>query len=123
MPNLRRRLAGVVVLLGLAVAASCDSGGDGDAVDGASDDDSAAPTFERTAAAPLPTARTEVAGAALDGKIFVVGGFLENGAPSPLVDVYDPKTDTWAAGPPFPVAIHHVGIVAARGRVWVAGGF
>jgi hypothetical protein len=32
-----------------------------------------------TTGAPLPTPRSEIAGAALNGKVYIIGGFDENG--------------------------------------------
>ena len=53
-------------------------------------------------ATPAPTKRTEVAVAALNGKIYVVGGFEEPGfgnflnfAITPSLQEYDPSTDQW----------------------------
>ena len=81
-------------------------------------------------AAPAPTKRTEVAVAALDGKIYVVGGFEKpslgnvlNFAITPSVEMYDPATDRWASKAPLPVGLHHVGIGVAGGRLYVIGGY
>ncbi|MCP9452112.1 MAG: hypothetical protein NNA23_05455 [Nitrospira sp.] len=81
-------------------------------------------------AAPMPTKRTEVAAVALEGKIYVVGGFEKPGlsnmmnlAITSAVDVYDPVTDTWTAAAPLPVGLHHVGIGVVKGRVYVIGGY
>ena len=46
--------------------------------------------------APAPTKRTEVAAAALDGKIYVIGGFARGIAlTSALVEEYNPASDSW----------------------------
>ena len=82
------------------------------------------------AAAPLPTKRTEVAAAMLEGKIYVVGGFekpgvgnLLNFAITPSVEMYDPVTDRWTPKTPMPVGLHHVGIGVVDGRLYVIGGY
>jgi len=82
------------------------------------------------AAAPMPTKRTEVAAAVLDGKIYVVGGFekpslgnVMNLAITPSVEVYDPATDRWASKASLPVGLHHVGIGVVDGRLYVMGGY
>ncbi|MDF0667672.1 MAG: kelch repeat-containing protein [Nitrospira sp.] len=82
------------------------------------------------AAAPIPTKRTEAAAAALDGKIYVVGGFekpsfgnLLNFGITPSVEVYDPATDRWALKAPLPVGLHHVGIAVVDSRLYVIGGY
>ena len=81
-------------------------------------------------AAPMPTKRTEVAAAALDGKIYVVGGFEKPGlgnilnfAITPSVEMYDPVTDRWTSKAPMPVGLHHAGIGVADGRLYVIGGY
>ena len=78
--------------------------------------------------ASLPRARSELAAAALGGKIYVFGGcrvtsrgtrFLDR------VDVYDPSTDTWSAAPVnLPTARAAMYSVAVRaGMVHVIGGW
>lgn len=79
---------------------------------------------------PLPTKRTEVAAAALEGKIYVVGGFEKpslsnvlNFTITPSVEMYDPATDRWTSKRPLPVGLHHVGIGVAGGRLYIIGGY
>jgi N-acetylneuraminic acid mutarotase len=81
-------------------------------------------------AAPAPMKRTEVAAAAVGGKIYVVGGFEEpslgnvlNFAITPAVEEYDSSMDRWTAKAPMPVGLHHVGIGVVGGRVYVVGGY
>jgi N-acetylneuraminic acid mutarotase len=81
-------------------------------------------------AAPAPTKRTEVAAGSLRDKIYVVGGFeqpglsnLANLAISPLVEEYDPATDRWTTKAPLPVGLHHAGIGAVGGQLYVIGGY
>ena len=93
----------------------------------------AQPVQERGAwrtAASAPMKRTEVAAATAGGKIYVVGGFEEPGLGNVLnfaittaVEEYDPSTDKWTARAPMPVGLHHVGIGAAGGRLYVVGGY
>ncbi len=78
----------------------------------------------------MPTKRTEVAVAALDGKIYTVGGFekpslgnVMSFAITPTVEAYDPTMDQWASKAPLPVGLHHVGIGVAGGRLYVIGGY
>jgi N-acetylneuraminic acid mutarotase len=79
---------------------------------------------------PAPTARTEVAAAAVGNNIYVVGGFSEPSlgnikdlAITPLVEEYDSATDRWTARAPLPEGLHHVGIGVVGNRVYVIGGF
>jgi hypothetical protein len=57
--------------------------------------------------APMPTPRSEVAVAAVGGKIYVIGGFEGDGSTSDAVEVYDPATDTWTQAPSLPEPRHH----------------
>lgn len=80
--------------------------------------------------APAPTARTEVAVAALDGLIYVVGGFEQSNSwkiwqssVSTKVEVYDPVTNRWASRPDLPIGLHHAGAAVLDGALYVVGGF
>lgn len=80
--------------------------------------------------APVPTARTEVAAASLDGMVYVVGGLEEAGAQdltpvvvSHAVEVYDPVWNGWAAKAPLPQPLHHTGLAALDRHLYVIGGF
>lgn len=81
------------------------------------------PATNWTTRAELPTPRTEVACAALNGKIYLVGGFNQNNLALPQFDIYDPKADAWSRGADYPIAIHHTGIVAHAGALYVFGGY
>ena len=77
-----------------------------------------------------PTKRTEVAAAAIDGKIYVVGGIskpsLSNAldyAISRAVEVYNPVSNTWSTTTPLPEGRHHAGIAVLNGNLFVIGGF
>jgi N-acetylneuraminic acid mutarotase len=76
-----------------------------------------------TTARSLPVPRTEVGAAALDGRIYVVGGLTADGAGSAAVDVYDAASDSWRSAAPLPRPLHHVAVAAAAGRVFAVGGF
>jgi N-acetylneuraminic acid mutarotase len=74
--------------------------------------------------------RTEVAAAAVRGKIYVIGGFEEPSlgnilhfAITPAVEEYDPATDRWNVKASMPVGLHHVGIGVVAGRLYVVGGY
>ncbi|HBP88452.1 MAG TPA: galactose oxidase [Nitrospiraceae bacterium] len=81
-------------------------------------------------AAPAPIKRTEVAAAAVNGRMYVVGGFEEPGfgnflnfAITPALQEYDPSTDRWTTKAPMPVGLHHVGIGESGGKLYVIGGY
>ena len=76
------------------------------------------------AKAPMPAIRNEVAAAAINGKIYVLGGNV-GGGPADLArnEEYDPATDRWRARAPLPRGANHMNAVALNGKIYVAGGF
>jgi N-acetylneuraminic acid mutarotase len=72
--------------------------------------------------APVPTPRTEVAAAALDGKIYVIGGFDDGGTVA-TVEIYDPVTDSWSDGPQLPIAVNHAMAASGGGDLYLFGGY
>jgi len=73
--------------------------------------------------APLPVPRTEVAAAAANGQIFVVGGYLADGRSTDEVDIYLPKADRWLRAPDLPAEVNHAAAATSRGRIFVLGGY
>lgn len=73
--------------------------------------------------APVPTPRSEVAVAELDGFMFVIGGFGPDRSPSTAVEVYNPATETWSAAAPLPQPRHHAAAVSLDGKLYVFGGY
>lgn len=72
---------------------------------------------------PIPTNRTEVAGATLDGKIYIIGGIDITGSAVSTVEVYDPKADQWNASAPLPWPLHHAAAASYNGTLYVVGGY
>ncbi len=63
--------------------------------------------------ASMPTARSWHAAATLDGRIFAIGGTNASTAVAlTSVDMYDPATNTWSAGPPLPQPLRDVSAVS-----------
>jgi N-acetylneuraminic acid mutarotase len=75
----------------------------------------------------MPTPRTEVFGAAVDKKIFVIGGadYSKSGQREfDLVEMYDTETDKWiTSAKPLPQTTHHSVAAAYNGKIYVVGGF
>lgn len=103
-----------------------------DAPDGVTSPDQAAVTPSATEAAQqgaptaladVPLPRTEVAGAAWQDGIVVVGGIGEDRRASDAAHRWRPTDDTWAALPPLPSAVHHAAVVAVGEELWVIGGY
>src|SRR5262245_9121121 len=74
-----------------------------------------------TAKKPLPVARNEVALAAAGGKLYVVGGGIAGNA-VPMVDEYDPGSDTWRSRAPMPKGLDHLGIAVIDDKIYTVGG-
>jgi N-acetylneuraminic acid mutarotase len=76
-----------------------------------------------TMGSPMPTPRTEIAAALLDGKIYVVGGKTKTEL-TDVVEAYDPSLDTWNTNvSPLPFPMDHVGLDAYNGKLYLVGGF
>lgn len=77
---------------------------------------------------PLPVAMAEVGVAALDGKVYVVGGTEQRDKAPPiwastLNMAYDPASNTWQQRAPLPQGLSHVGVAALDGKLYAIGGF
>ncbi|HYX55960.1 MAG TPA: kelch repeat-containing protein [Nitrososphaeraceae archaeon] len=75
-----------------------------------------------TIGAPMPTARSEIVGALLDDKIYIIGGFGESGRSTSTVEIYDPMTNEWSTAPPLPQPLDHTAAASFDGRLYVVGG-
>jgi hypothetical protein len=115
-PTLRRAVVGAI-LVTFACGTENSSSPDPTAAEAAGAE------LRWTKAAPLPTPRTELAVAALDGKIYAAGGFVASGSPTEVVEAYDPSSDKWGPATPLPSPRHHAALVGASGRLYVVGGY
>src|SRR5438105_712869 len=78
------------------------------------------------AKAPLPAPRFEVGVATLRGKLYVIGGnqaAASEGRAVPVVEEYDPATDTWRARAPMPRGLDHIGVAVLGDKIVSVGGF
>jgi N-acetylneuraminic acid mutarotase len=72
--------------------------------------------------APLPGGpRQECGTAAAGGKVYVIGGLLNDGTPTDRVEIYDPALDAWTDGPALPQPLHHPNVTAIGDRVLLVG--
>ena len=69
----------------------------------------------------IPKNRSEYASAALNGKIYVMGG-RNNGSTVKTVDEYDIKTKTWTRKADMPTARYSFSAIALNGKIYVVGG-
>jgi N-acetylneuraminic acid mutarotase len=77
--------------------------------------------WKKLAASPFP--RAEAATTAVDGKLYLFGGFVSNLDASGQVDIYDPLRDTWSRGKEMPTRPTHANPAVDGRTVWLAGGF
>jgi hypothetical protein len=75
--------------------------------------------------APMPTARSGVAAAVLDNKIYVIGGegwVDESGGVFRTNEAYDPKSNSWIEMAPMPTARHGFAKGVLDGKLYAVSG-
>lgn len=65
--------------------------------------------------------RQETAVVALDGEVWVMGGFDDAGNVLDTVEIFDPAAGSWRPGPPLPAPMHHANAVVVEGRLLLLG--
>ncbi len=76
---------------------------------------------------PMPTNRTYLQANVVNGLIYLIGGEIENKSSeyglsyTPVNEVYNPATDSWATKKPMPVAISSYGSVVINNRIYIVG--
>jgi N-acetylneuraminic acid mutarotase len=75
-----------------------------------------------TGFAPLLDSNSEIAVAALNGRIYVMGGYPASRVYVNTVEVYDPTTDSWSYSTPLPQPMHHTMAASVNGVLYVIGG-
>lgn len=61
--------------------------------------------------------------AAVDGRLYIVGGFLETSfSPAAAVRIYDPATGAWRDGAPMPTPRGALAVAVVGGRIHAIGG-
>ena len=69
----------------------------------------------------MPTGRSTLAAAVLDGKIYAIGGYIGPG-PVPTVEVYDPQTNEWSEAERMPTPRMYCAASTVGRRICVTGG-
>jgi len=73
--------------------------------------------------ADMPTGRLDTSSAAVNGKVYVIGGTtVWNGPPVSVVEEYNPATDTWTRKADMPTARAVPSSVAVKGKIYTIGG-
>lgn len=72
----------------------------------------------------MPQRREEGGSAALNGKLYVFGGFYDSTFnPTGRVDAYDPSTNTWSQKRSMTEAITHAPTLVIDNEAWMFGGY
>lgn len=104
---------------GLLLLAGCGDDGAAGIDAAAADADPDSPW--RDAPPVLGGAVQETATVALDGRIYVLGGFHVTDGVTDAVRVFDTATATWSDGEPLPARIHHANATVVDGVIYVVG--
>ena len=72
--------------------------------------------------ADMPTARMAPGVSVVDGKIYVIGGYIGNIAGISTVEAYDPETNTWEAKAEMPTPRITLSASAVNGKIYAIGG-
>ncbi|MCW5852409.1 MAG: hypothetical protein KIT87_20210, partial [Anaerolineae bacterium] len=73
-----------------------------------------------TPRAPLITPRYSLGAAAVDGKVYAIGGL--DATPLAAVEMYDPARDRWTPRAPMPTARFDLGVAVLDGKIYAVGG-
>ena len=75
----------------------------------------------------MPEARSHHTAAVVDGKIYVLGGEIDDDEGEPVatdrVDVYDPAADSWQQMAAMPAAKYGHSAAVLDGKIYASGGF
>jgi N-acetylneuraminic acid mutarotase len=70
----------------------------------------------------MPTTRSEIASVTVNNKIYAIGGKI-GGTTTPIMEIYDPITDTWTTGPSMPTSRSGSSAAAVDSKIHVLGGY
>lgn len=73
--------------------------------------------------ASKPTPVYEVMAAVVGGEVYVPGGRTGESQAVDVLEIYDPRSDTWRRGPDLPVALSGYALAAFEGRLYLFGGW
>ena len=72
--------------------------------------------------APMPTGRNGLAGAAVDGMLYAIGGYSAATQYETANEVYDPATNSWSIRTPMPTGRCSLAAAVVNGLVYAFGG-
>jgi len=75
-----------------------------------------------TILAEMPTGRTGLGVATVDGRIFAIGGTVDSRFTN-INEMYDPKTDTWIKKTSMPTPRSNFGVAVYQNKIFIFGGY
>jgi N-acetylneuraminic acid mutarotase len=72
--------------------------------------------------ASMPTSRSDFGTAAVNGKIYAIGGYDASGAALSTVEEFDPQTNAWTAKANMPTAREMVSACVVNNKIYAIGG-
>ena len=70
-----------------------------------------------------PTPVTDVGGVLIGEEIYIPGGLDAGGNPVDVLEIYDPRHDTWRVGAPMPEPLSAYAIADFEGKMYLFGGW
>lgn len=70
-----------------------------------------------------PTPVTDVEGALIGEKVYIPGGLAADGQPTDILEIYDPRQDSWSTGAPLPGPVSDYALADFEGKMYLFGGW
>lgn len=70
-----------------------------------------------------PTPVTDVGGVLIGEEIYIPGGLGADGSPVDVLEIYDPRHNTWSTGAPLPEPLSAYAIADFEGKLYLFGGW
>ena len=67
--------------------------------------------------------KVEAQSAKVNGKLYVLAGFMAGLKITGATEIYDPTNNTWSTGAPMPTPVTHMGAAVAGDEIWIVAGF
>ena len=67
--------------------------------------------------------KVEAQSAKVNGKLYVLAGFMAGLKITGATEIYDPATNTWSLGTPMPTPVTHMGAAVVGDEIWIVAGF
>ena len=67
--------------------------------------------------------KVEAQSAKVNGKLYVLAGFMAGLKITGATEIYDPAANQWSTGAPMPLPVTHMGAAVAGDDIWIVAGF